>query len=122
MQLAEKAIVDLGGDPTVMTPSADMASVASMGFIQVLADPRSTFTQCLDAMLMAELADSSSWGALVDLADELGLDELGREFRIARRNEGEHVEKIHNWLTLAVRGQVGLDPSSAPTKASPSHS
>lgn len=111
MQLVERAILELGGDPTVVTPSADIASVASMGIIQVLADPRSTFTQCLDCMLMAELADNDSWASLVELAEELGLDELARDFRVALRNEGEHVERVREWLTTAVRGQAGVEPS-----------
>ena len=38
--MLNQTITDLGGDPTVESPSADIAGVASMGIMQVLTDPR----------------------------------------------------------------------------------
>src|SRR5207237_855711 len=38
--LVKEALEDLGADPTVMTPSADVAAVAAMGWVQAVSDPR----------------------------------------------------------------------------------
>src|SRR5215212_8152760 len=81
--LVNNAITELGGDPTVQTPCADMAGVASLGIMQVLTDPRSSMAQCLQAMLTAELTDNDGWQLLIKLADNLGHDELKAEFETA---------------------------------------
>ncbi|HET7288727.1 MAG TPA: ferritin-like domain-containing protein, partial [Pyrinomonadaceae bacterium] len=81
--MINRAIEEIGGDPTVQSPCADMASVASMGIVQVLTDPRSSMAQCLQAMLTAELTDNAGWELLIKLADNLGYDEMKTEFETA---------------------------------------
>jgi len=75
-QLLSEAIRTLGGDPTSMTPCADVAAMAASGFMQVLNDPRTTLAQCLNAMLAVELADNAGWELLAGLADEAGQSDL----------------------------------------------
>ncbi len=58
MAVLRKAIETLGGDPTAMTPCADVAAVKSQGVMQVLTDPRTTTSQCLSAILTLELEDN----------------------------------------------------------------
>src|SRR5919205_1985527 len=70
--LINRTIEEIGGDPTVQSPCADMAGVASLGIMQVLTDPRSSMAQCLQAMLTAELTDNAGWELLINLADNLG--------------------------------------------------
>ncbi|WP_182989426.1 ferritin-like domain-containing protein [Massilia sp. Se16.2.3] len=59
--LLRDAITSMGGDPTAMTPSADMAGVEAMGLVQVLNDPRTSLAQSLHAILTAELSDGVGW-------------------------------------------------------------
>jgi len=106
------AIDQMGGDPTALTPSADVIAVAGAGWIQVLADPRTTFTQCLEVMLIAESGDIEGWTMLVELAVGLGLDDLAEQFRRASIVEEEHVLKVRAWLTAALLGQAGAIPTS----------
>src|ERR687896_67908 len=40
--LVRACIEQLGGDPTVQTPSADFIGVATAGFLQAASDPRTT--------------------------------------------------------------------------------
>lgn len=105
-----EAVRDLGGDPTAQTPSADAAAVVSMGVIQIVTDPRTTLLQGLEAMLVAELADRDGWMVLVELAREMGKDELSARFEQAERVEAEHVAKVRAWI----RAGQGL---AAPTRA-----
>ncbi len=105
------AMIKLGGDPTAMTPCADVAAVASLGWVQVVTDPRTTLTQALDVILVAELADNDGWSMLIELADGLGQDELARRFRIALDEENEHVAKVRSWLATALAGQAGVAPT-----------
>jgi rubrerythrin len=109
--IVRDAIVSLGADPTVMTPSADIAGVLGMGLFQVVTDPRTTLTQCLEAVLVAELTDNDAWGMLAALADNLGHEELAERFRAALVEEKEHLRLVRGWLAEALRGQAGVDPS-----------
>ena len=98
--LLTEAMVALGGDPTAVTPSANVSSVLSEGLPKVVQDPRTSFSQCLDAILVAELTDNEGWAVLVSLADELGHDDLASQFEEAWDNEQEHLATIRE-LVLA---------------------
>jgi len=104
----QQAIVDLGGDPTVMTPCADVTAVASMGLFQAMSAPQTTFTQALGIALIAELTDNAGWELLIDLATGLGQDEHVRQFRLAMVDEQRHLEMISRWHAVAVVGQAGV--------------
>jgi Ferritin-like domain len=106
--LLNKTITDIGGDPTVQSPSADVAGVASMGIMQVLTDPRSSMAQCLQVMLTAELTDNAGWELLIKLADSLGYDDLKTEFESALANEEEHLLNVRNWLSECVMDSAQL--------------
>lgn len=101
-QLITRAINELGGDPTVESPCADVASVTSMGILQVLTDPRTSVAQCLQAMLTAELTDNDGWRLLIQLADNLGYPELKAEFETALANEVTHLENVRTWVQEGV--------------------
>jgi hypothetical protein len=108
--LVRDAIVQLGADPTAMTPGADLVAVAGLGWVQVVTDPRTTLNQCLDIMLIAELADQGGWELLISLADNLGFDELAGQFRTALLEEERHVLRVRTWITTALLGEAGADP------------
>jgi len=100
--MINQVITEFGGDATMQSPSADVAGVTSMGILQVLTDPRSSLTQCLQAMLMAELTDNDGWQLLIKLADNLGYDDMKAEFETALANEEEHLVNVRNWLSECV--------------------
>jgi bacterioferritin (cytochrome b1) len=104
--LLNRTITELGGDPTVESPCADVAGVASMGILQVLTDPRTTVTQCLQALLTAELTDNAGWELLIELADGLGFQEMKAEFETALTNEEEHLQNVRNWVSDLVLEQA----------------
>lgn len=114
--LLQNAIIALGGDATVQTPSADVAGVLSHGVMQVVSDPRTTIPQTLQAMLTAELVDNDGWQMLQDLAAELGQDDLEEQCGKAYEEEQEHLEKVREWLTSMTMDEAsgstqGLDVS-----------
>jgi len=100
------AIQQLGADPTAVTPCADVVGVAGSGFAAVLTDAKTTLTQCLGTMLMAEVSDLAGWELLIELAEQLGHDELGEEFRECADEEDRHESKITDWLRAALLGQA----------------
>jgi rubrerythrin len=104
--LLNKAITELGGDPTVQSPCADVAGVASLGILQVLTDPRTSVTQCLQAMLTAELTDNDGWQLLIELTDNLGYRDMAAEFQRALEHEEEHLKNVRGWLTGKVLAKV----------------
>lgn len=104
----------LGADPTAQTPAADQTGVKASGLMQVLSDPRSTFAQALDAILVAELADNEGWRMLAELADGMGLDEMADSFRGANAEEDVHLDRIRSWCDSLSREEAGLaEPSAA---------
>jgi rubrerythrin len=119
-QLVKEAIESLGGDPTVMTPSADIMGVASMGWPQVLTDPRTTLNESLKVILAAELVDNDGWLTLIDVAQGMGHDDLAAGFRRALAQEEEHLALVRGWLNTAVAGEAGLEtPREGPPMGAP---
>jgi hypothetical protein len=108
-EMLKEAITAMGGDPTSITPCADVAALASSGFMQVLNDPRTTLAQCLNTMLTAELADNAGWELLASLADDVGETALAGLFLGALGQEQEHALIVKQWLV----GLVCEDPKPA---------
>ena len=104
--LLTEAITSLGGDPTVQSPCADVQAVASLGIMQVLNDPRTTVSQCLNALLTAELTDNAGWELLIDLAEELGQTDLSEQFTEALDNEQKHLANVQMWLSEGIMAKV----------------
>jgi hypothetical protein len=100
----------LGGDPTALTPSADVQGVLSMGAPQVVLDPRTSFHQCLEAILLVELVDSDGWTNLIELTQSLGLSDVSRRFEVALAEEDVHLEDVRHWVRLGMIGKVGRPP------------
>jgi rubrerythrin len=93
-----RTMKELGADPTAMTPCADVTAVASMGLLQVVTDPRTTVTQCLDALLTAEATDVEGWNLLIKLADQMGHKEMSARFRECEQHEAQHLEFVRALL------------------------
>ncbi|MDP2315694.1 MAG: ferritin-like domain-containing protein [Pseudomonadota bacterium] len=113
-ELIRNTIETMGADPTVLTPAADAVSVEARGLLQILTDPRSSRSQCLHAILVAELSDNDGWKMLIDLARSLGHDDLVGRFEQAARAEENHLAKVRGWLTAQVNadtkeGRVGVE-------------
>jgi len=104
--MLDEAIASLGGDPTVQSPCADVMAVASQGIMQVLMDPRTTVTQCLGAILTAELTDNAGWEMLINLAGEFGYEDLEEQFTGALENEQQHLLNVQNWLSDGIMATV----------------
>jgi rubrerythrin len=96
--LLQSVIEQLDGDPTAVTPSANLHATAARGIQMVIVDPRTTLLQSLEAILIAELADNACWGALIELAQEAGKDTFVQQFQEALRNEQDHLDKVQAWL------------------------
>jgi len=106
-QMLSKCIETLGGDPTAQTPCADVTGTASIGLLQVVTDPRTTFAQSLNAVLTAELTDNAGWELLTELATLAGQSELAESFSEALAVEEEHLEIVKGWLRTLVTTSPG---------------
>jgi rubrerythrin len=100
-QLLDSTLVRLGADPTVMTPSADLEATISKGAFEVVLDPRTSLAQCLQAILVVELADNDCWDALLQLARNRGEDDAAEKFAGALTQEQEHLTKVRGWLAAS---------------------
>lgn len=106
-KLLTAAMEKLGADPTAMTPCANTTAVQSIGILQVVTDPRTSIPQCLNAILTAELADNAGWELLIQLANEMGQDEMVAQFQEALAAEQEHMIIIKQLLQDAVMAEAG---------------
>lgn len=107
LHLVREALERMGGDPTATTPCADVAGVQAMGLVAVLTDPRTTLTECLGAILTAELADNDGWKLLTALAEAAGQDELAQQFTQALAEEDHHLVSVRTWLAERLGVQLG---------------
>jgi hypothetical protein len=112
--LLQRAIKTLGGDPTVLTPSANLAVNMSAGLPQVLADPRTNLLQSLEAIVVAELADNECWSALEELARQGGHDDLAEECQEAIAHEREHLDNVRRWLAAGQGREPGAGGGAPP--------
>ena len=110
--LVKRAIEPLGAAPTAVTPSADVAAVASQGLVAVLTDPRTTLSEALKTLLIAELADNDAWLTLSELAQRLGQDELASEFSRALDEEQEHLALVRSWVNAMVMSMAGASSTA----------
>jgi rubrerythrin len=101
-------IQTMGGDPTELTPSANVQLVASQGVGQVLVDPRTNLIQSLEAIAMAELTDNECWETLAGLARLAGQEDLAERCEDALLTEEEHLEKVRTWLA-AGQGRMEVE-------------
>lgn len=99
--LAEELILDLGGDPTVVTPCANLQAAATRGICEVVVDPRTNVIECLEAIVIAELADHESWDQLGHAVGLIGAPAVEQRVRDAERIEDEHARKVRGWLAAA---------------------
>ncbi len=96
--LLQRCIEELGGDPTTLTPAADIGATMTVGVMQVVLDPRTTIDQCLEAILTAELVDNDCWSVLIDLVREKGQEEMLESFEAALAEEEEHLTDVRAWI------------------------
>lgn len=105
--LLDDCIRAQGGDPTMVTPCANLAAVESMGVHSVIVDPRTTLAQGLHAILVAELADHAGWELLIELTQHVGATDLTRAFQHALEQEQEHLRMVRGWLSAHAVGRNG---------------
>lgn len=108
-EIVKESIQKLGGDPTAMTPCADVAGVTSMGILQALSDPRTTVSQSLNAILVAEAADNEGWDLLIHLCESTKENEMAERFGSCRGHELQHLAIIRSMLSnliiLEIKGE-----------------
>ncbi len=117
------AIQGLGADPTAQTPCADLAGIESGGLMNAVLDPRTTVTQSLHAILIAEMADNSGWEMLIALAENQHHDSIAANFRTALQHEREHLQQVQAWFEEATLGapMQRMSGSTMPGAAEPLH-
>lgn len=97
-QLVGEIIAKIGGDSTAMTPAADLAGIASSGWVQVMTDPRTNFLQSLEIILRAELVDNAGWELLIELAERNNLSDIAIQFQQALDEEAFHLLTVKQWV------------------------
>jgi rubrerythrin len=102
--VVRQVMIQLGADPTAVTPSADVVSVTSMGILQVISDPRMTLKQSLEAILVAELVDNAAWDLLIQLARAAGHDAIAKTFERPLADEQKHLVNVRKWVTQSTIG------------------
>jgi hypothetical protein len=102
------ALRQLGADPTCVTPMADVNAVASNGLYQLITDPRTTTGQSLHAIHIAELADNDGWALLINLAQQMGQDDMVQNFRRALEEEDRHLDALCQWVKQIALSQAGI--------------
>lgn len=100
--LVQETIKTLDGDPTIVTPSANLQAIAGRGLVDVLTDPRTTFVDGLDAIVVAELVDRESWEGLIPVLTAASVTKATlTKIEHAMKTEEEHLTKVRIWIAAA---------------------
>jgi hypothetical protein len=120
-QILQDAVERMGGDPTAVTPCANLEAVASIGPIQIATDPRLNLRESMRAALLIELADNDSWESLIRLAGSFGQTELVDTFSACLASEQQHLARVRTWVNAMAEELAGGDvedeveePAAAP--------
>lgn len=104
--LVRWAILKLGGDPTMVTPAADIIDTTCSGMRVVLGDPRADLRQSLAAIHVTELADNDAWPVLIALVGPVD-QEIAQRFEEALTAEARHLSAVRSWLIAATGVAAG---------------
>lgn len=105
-EILGEAVRELGGDPTALTPSANVAAVESSGLSCVIADPRAELADGLHAVLAAELIDNVGWEQLIELCEAAGYDRLAARFEQCHAEEAQHLVSVRKWLSAHLEAEL----------------
>lgn len=105
-KLIQSCMEEMGADPSSQTPYADTNAVMSSGLLQVLTDPRTSLSQCTQAILMAELSDNNGWEMLIKMADMIGKEKLVENFRLAYHQESVHLAEVKNFVEKLIMADL----------------
>lgn len=106
LELLERAIVERGGDPTAVTPCANLVAVESRGLAAVVLDARTSLAEALHAIHVAELADNAGWEQLVELMEHIGDRDALDDFEDALEDEQDHLVRVRGWLAADAKGRL----------------
>jgi rubrerythrin len=106
--LAQQLVRKSGGDPTAITPTANLQATASRGLADVLLDPRTSLVDCLETILIAELVDVESWSALTRAVEAIGDGEMSAQLGQALQTELDHLAKVRAWLEAVERRRTAV--------------
>ena len=107
------ALDKLGGDPTAVTPSADVTAVASSGLAQVITDPRTSLDQTIEALLVLEARRQRRVGDAHRSRSGFADEETVRGFTNALQEEQEHLTAVRRWVRSAIRREAGVEKKAA---------
>ncbi len=96
--MVKNALDEMGADPTVERPCADVTAIASSGLLQVVSDPRTSLAQALNAALTSELTDNAAWELLIQMCRQAGFEQTADIFGLALRQEAEHLDIIKSLI------------------------
>jgi hypothetical protein len=108
-QLLEQLSSEMGRDPLAAaeTPSFTIGAGDMATLVELMRRPELTARHTLEVLLLAERLDGAGWELLIELAKEAELDEeYLRSFRMAGREEEEHVHIVREHLLRTERAEL----------------
>jgi hypothetical protein len=100
--VVQRLMTKLGGDPTVPTGSANRQAAVTGGLVELIEAPQTTFIDCLDALVVAELVNHESWRQLLPMMAPFGEVPVGAQVREIERSAAEHLAAARAWMVAAV--------------------
>lgn len=98
LMLLDRTLRQLGESPATPSTSAQLIATASQGLQKIVLSSNTSFADCLEAILIAELTDNSGWELLISLAQQAGHDNLAWEFQGALHEEQVHLSTLRSWI------------------------
>lgn len=97
-ELVNKVMTQVGGEFPTITPVTDLSGALSMGWLQSINDPMTSFLQALEIVLQAELVNHAAWELLIELAEKKGLPTVATQFQECLNEKEIHIAKVKQWV------------------------
>ena len=90
------------------TPSARLARHEGDAYLTLIGEAE-TASHLLHVLLTVELMDENGWEMLIDVARDLGDDEMVRSFSGALRDEKEHLRGVRGMVAQLTRAAMQIE-------------
>jgi rubrerythrin len=105
--IVNDVMTQVGGEMPAITPPYDLSASLSMGWLELINDPRSTFLQALEIVLQAELLNHAGWELLIELAERKEMPKIATQFQECLDEKDVHIEAVKQWVQdLTLNQQV----------------
>jgi hypothetical protein len=94
----QQAMDECNSDSTGILSPIDIDNSASQDLLQTISNPKTNINVIIQAIHIAEMADTDAWKFLIPLARNLGKEKLAQDFDRVLLQKQNHLQHVRIWM------------------------